>query len=450
MARDAVCRSTRRKQMDKLDISMFWKVLKARWQWWLAVCGGVFALALAYCLLCAPQYVARCRMLIEPGGLNLTQIQEVYDGSFDSDIRSRDVFIATQIQLLGSDHILAKVFERFGLAEREPFASSREPLECLRRHMEIRQIPSTSLLDIGFMSEDAAFAAAVANGAAQLFMADSRQRASGFSQRGLEKLEAQLLSMGEARRQAIARLNEFKKQSGMLSAGTSQSLYIARLTELDKISVGVQAELASAQAVVDTISQWRAAGGNLDALPESIQNPALTRFKMIRLEAQGALIKSLQDFGPSHKNVAVQKSILSDMEAAMEKERENSLLAAQARLDQTRVRLRIIEQEKQAARRELEMFDSIIDTYRMLEDDLKAAESAYQRLLQRVNELKIASSAASATGGTFQIIVPASPPNTEEHPRTLRILAATLLGAVLLCLCHCVLVALSCVRRESV
>lgn len=433
MERITACAARPDHHPAELDLVLFWKSVKRRLPLCLSLCAAVLALAAAYCLLSRPQYVARCRMLVEPERLNLTQIQEVYDGGFGSDMRSRDAFMATQIQLLGSDHILTRVFEHFRLAEREPFALAREPLKVLRRRMEIRRIPGTSLLDVGVRSEDPVFAAHAANFIARVYIDDSQRRASGFSLRGLAKLEEQLATTEETRLKAIERLNAFKKESGILSVSTSQALGIARLTELDRASVDAQAQLASAQAAVDTIERWRKAGMNLDSLPECVGNPALSSFKMARLEAQGALVKALRDFGPGHTSVEVQRQILRDMDAALAQERENSLFAAQASLEQARNRVHIIDKERLAARRELEHLDRIIDSYRMLEDELKAAENASKLVLQRVNELKIASSTASGAGGTFQIIVPASTPNRAVYPRRGRILAAALAGSVLFC-----------------
>ena len=433
MERNTACAPRPGCRPAELDPALFWQSVKRRLPLCLILCTGALALAAAYCLLSTPQYVARCRMLVEPGRLNLTQIQDVYDGGFGSDVRSRDAFMATQIQLLGSDHILIKVFDHFKLEEREPFASAHEPLKALRRRMEIRRVPGTSLLDVGFRSEDTAFAARVADFIARIYIEDSQRRASGFSRRGLAKMEEQLAATEEARLRAIERLNAFKKESGILSASTSQALGIARLTELDRASVDAQAHLASAQAAVDTIERWRKAGMNLDGLPECVRNPALSSFKVARLEAQGALVKALRDFGPGHTSVEVQRQILRDMDAALAQERENSLFAAQAGLEQARNRVRIIEKERLAARSELEQLDRIIDSYRMLEDELKAAENASKLVLQRVNELRIASSAAGGSGGTFQIIVPASAPNRAEYPRRGRILGAALAGSVLFC-----------------
>ena len=177
-----------------------------------------------------------------------------------------------------------------------------EPSEG-RRERHNRRIPGTSLLDVGVRSEDPVFAAHAANFIARVYIDDSQRRASGFSLRGLAKLEEQLATTEETRLKAIERLNAFKKESGILSGSTSQALGIARLTELDRASVDAQAQLASAQAAVDTIERWRKAGMNLDSLPECVGNPALSSFKMARLEAQGALVKALRDLKNGELNL---------------------------------------------------------------------------------------------------------------------------------------------------
>ena len=437
----------------EIDLSMLVKAVLSRWQLCAAICGGVIVLALAYCFLSTPIYMATCRMLVEPGSLKVTQIQDVYDTEFGSDSRSRDAFMTTQIQLLTSDHILARVFEHFKFAEKEEFAALREPLKALANLIDIKQVPNTSLLDIGFKSPDAAFSAEVSNFIARTYMEDSSQRASGFSQRGLEKLQDELLNMEANRLKAIARLNEYKQKHNILSVDSSQALGIARLTELDRASVSAQEEQAIAQATVTAIEQWREKNFSLDSLPDAIQNPTLTQFKVARLQAQASLLKALQDFGPSHKSVEIQRLVIRDMDKAIAAETENSLVSAQARLEQARVRVRIINEERERATAELKQLDQIADEYRMLQDNLKASENAYQLVLQRVNELQIARSADSGAGGTFQIIVPAVPPVKAAYPQKAKVMVIATLAAGMFSVLLCIVLELldaTLKRREDV
>ncbi len=437
----------------EIDLSVLFKAVLTRWKLCFFLCAAVIALALTYCYTATPIFVANCRMLVEPGNLKVTQFQDVYDSEFGSDSRSRDAFMATQIQLITSDNILAKAFEHFHFAEKEPFVTAREPLKTFAKLIEIAQVKNTSLLDIGFQSEDPAFSAEVSNYLARTYMEDSRQRVSGFSERGLEKLQDELVNMEAARRKAIERLNEYKLKNDILSVDSAKQLGIARLTELDKASVAAQADLANAQAAVAAISQWKKQGLRLDSIPEAIQNPTLTQFKTARLQAQAALLRTLQDFGPSHKSVAVQRSVIYDMDKAIAEETENSLISAQAKLEQARNRASIIDAERAAATKELKGLDSIADEYKLLEDNLKGTETAYQLVLQRVNELKIARSADSGSGGTFQIIVPATPPNKAAYPQKPKVMVISALAAGMFSVLLCVVLELldtTIKRREDI
>ncbi len=437
----------------EIDLSLLFKAVWTRRYLCTAICGGVIALALAYCYLSTPIFLARCRMLVEPGNLKVTQIQDVYESEFGTDSRSRDAFMTTQIQLITSDHILARVFEHFKFAEKESFAAAREPLRVLEKLIEIKQVPNTNLLDIGFRSDNAAFSAEVSNFIARTYMDDSSRRASGFSQRGLEKLEDELLNMENGRMKAISRLNEYKKKHDILSVEASQSLGIARLTELDRASVNAQEALASAQATMEAIEQWRREGKRLDSIPEAISNPTLTQFKSARLQAQASLVRTLQDFGPGHKSVEIQRMVIRDMDKAIAEETENSLISAQARLEQARVRSNIINEERALATKELKQLDQIADEYKMLEDNLTASEKAYQLVLQRVNELKISRSADSGAGGTFQIIVPATPPMKAAYPQKPKVMVISALAAGMFSVLLCIVLELldrTLKRREDV
>lgn len=425
-----------------LDLQVLVKGVLSR----LPLCAGIFAvvlvLTLAYCFLSTPMYVASCRMLVEPGSLKVTQIQDVYTSEAGTDFRSRDAFMNTQMELITSNNIMARVYEHFKLAEDERYSDLREPLEAIKRKVVLVQVPKTNLVDIGFMDASPDFAAEVANFLARTYMEDSNQRAGGFSQRGLEKLQDELLNMEESRLKAIARLNDYKRKHDILSVNVAQELGVARLTELDKAKVNAQVELASAKAAVDAIKVWREQGFALDSMPEAIANPVLTSFKTARLQAQATLIKTLQDFGAGHKSVALQREVIRDMDRAIAQETENSLASATARLEKAKIGVEIVDGQLALATKEIKELDAIAGEYRMLEDNLKASESAYQLVLQRVNELKIARSADSSSGGTFQIIVPASPPVKAVYPQKKKTLVLAMLGSGMFAILLCILLEL--------
>ena len=422
----------------EIDLSTLIKAVMTRLRLVGAICGTVIVLALAYCFLATPVYQATCRMLVEPGTLKVTNIQDVYESEFSSDAKGRDAFLMTQMELLKSDHILARVFDHFKFGEMKAFEGAREPLKSLKDFFVIKQVPNTYLLDIGFKWPEARFSAEVSNYIADIYMQDSRQRASGFSQRGLEKLQEELLNMEKNRLKAIEVLNAYKQKNNTLSVESAQQLGIARLTSLGEARVSAEEALASAEATVSAIALWRKEGRRLDSIPEAIQNPTLAAFKSAKLQAQASLLQSLIDFGPGHKSVRIQQQIIADMNQAIEHETENSLISAQAKLEQARVRVSIIDADQEKARQELMQLDQLADEYRMLEDNLKAAESAYRLVLQRVNELYIAKSADSGAGGTFQILVPAVPPMKAAYPEKAKIMVLATLAAgmfsILLCI----------------
>ena len=438
---------------DIIDLSELIKAVRTRLPLCGAIVGGVTVLALAYSFLATPVYLSSTRMLIEPGNLKVTQIQDVYDSDVGRDSTARKTFMQTQIRLLTSDKLLAKVFEHFRLAEDPDYADSKQPLLALSTQVVIKEVPNTSLVDIGFKDKDPQKAAEIANYLARVYMDDSRQRASGFSNLGLERLQDELLTMAENRRKAVRQLNDYKLEHNILSVDAAQKLGIERLTALDEVYVSAQEALASAKATVDAIELWRKSGKRLDSIPEAISNPTLTQFKMARLNAQSALIKTLQDFGSGHRSVAIQRKMIEDMDRAIADETENALISVQAKYEQAKTRVQIIEAERKKATDELKALDAIADEYRMLDDNLKAAEEAYKFVLQRVNELQIARNADSGAGGTFQVIDVATPPVRAAFPQKGKIVSVAFLGSAVLSVLLCILLELmdkTVKRREEV
>ncbi len=422
----------------EIDLTvLFHAVVKRLWLC-IAICTVVIGLGLAYCFMATPLFLANCRMLVEPGGLRVTQIEGVYSGEAGSDAKGRSEFLNTQMNLMTSDHILARVFERFKFGEKPEFEASRTPLDDLRKLVVVEQVPNTSLVDIGFKDPDPKFSAEVSNFIAREYINDSQIRSTGFSERGLERLQDELVNMEQQRFRAIEALNAFKTKHNMLSVETSTKLLVSRLTELGTAMISAKEGLAQAEASVESVNLWRKEGRRLDAIPEAIANPTLSSFKVVRLQAQATLVKSLQDFGPSHKSVATQERVIARMDKAIEEETENSLISLQAKLESQKIRVEILEKETAELTAELQGLDKLSDEYKVLDDNLKAAEKAYQYVLQRVNELQISRSADSGSGGTFQIIVPATPPQKAAYPQKVKtmVILALLAGlsSVVLCI----------------
>lgn len=427
-----------RNDLFEIDLFGLVKAVQKRWKLCAALVGGVTVLGLLYCFMATPVYLASCRMLVEPGNLRVTKIDEVYDSEFGRDSGSRRDFINTQMKLMTSDHILARIYEHFDFAAKPEFMNAREPLAQLAKRIEVKQVPNTSLVDIGFKDPDPKFSAEVSNVLANTYIDDSRQRSTGFSERGLEKLQDELVNMERERFAAIDKLNNFKKLHDMLSVQTENDLLVARLTALDAALVDAKQGVANAQASVAAIDEWKRQGLRLDSIPEAIQNPTLTNFKVVRLQAQATLVKSLQDFGPTHRSVQTQRQVIAKMDQAIEDETENSLISIRAKAEEAAVRLSLVQKEIDEATGKLKDLDQIADAYRVLEDNLKAKEKSYQYVLGRVGELQIAKSADAGSGGTFQVIVPATPPQRAAYPQKAKTMLILILASgvlsVLICL----------------
>lgn len=426
----------------ELDLMDLFNAVVKRWKICAAICSTAIVLGLLYCFMATPVFLATCRMLVEPGNLKVTTIDEVYDSSLGRDSGSRRDFINTQMQLMTSDHILARIFERFEFSKKPEFAEAREPLKKLGDLVVIKQVPNTNLIDIGFKDPDPKFSAEVSNVLANTYIEDSRQRSTGFSERGLEKLRDELVNMERERFKAIEKLNNFKKLHNMLSVQTENDLLVSRLTALDGALVTAKQAVANTQAAVAAIDEWKRQGLRLDSIPEAIQNPTLANFKVVRLQAQATLVKSLQDFGPSHRTVLTQRQVIEKMDQAIADEVENSLISIRVKAEEAEIRQKLVEKEILEATEALKGLDQIADAYRVLEDNLKAAEKSYQYVLGRVGELQIAKNADAGAGGTFQVIVPATPPQKAAYPQKLKIMLILVIGSAVLSVLICLVLEL--------
>jgi len=287
-----------------------WRVLvRRRWQLLgclLLVCG----VACAAAILRAPQYegVARVQVVMDqPKISGLPALSGIVD---------RDYF-STQVQLLGSRHVLARAAQNLNLAGGR-WAHTDEGLKDLRDRVSIKPVGASRLIDIVGAAATPAKAAAIANQVAAAFIEVSAETRRATSKRMIERVQEQIAHYGQEIQSLEEQLNRYREENLIAGARGALSAVETRLGRLETELTQLQLARLELQGKQMRLESRRTAGGELSdqqALPADFVADATLRGledSLCRLREQE--VQLAQAYLPGHDKLRTVRLRLAEME----------------------------------------------------------------------------------------------------------------------------------------
>jgi len=118
------------------------------------------------------------------------------------------------LELIQSEAVLGKVVDVLDLKRRAPLTSA-ESLALLRKHLELRVVPNTTLIEIRAISEDPKEAASIANAVADAYVQWRVETGRKLLQGGLESLEQRAREQEVKIKTANERLERLRNELGL-------------------------------------------------------------------------------------------------------------------------------------------------------------------------------------------------------------------------------------------
>src|SRR3954466_11735902 len=430
-----------------MDINQFLLALRARRKAFALVMAATIITAIVVSLLVPKRYVATTTMLI-----NGRDEQSMSSESFSP--RERLGYLQTQMDLIGSGRVAARVARDLKLAQRP---GVRDDFERdtggvgdinewigadLLKHLKVDNSAS-NVLTVQYTAPDAKDAAAIANAFAKAYMEVSLELRTEPTREAAAWFEDQLKSLRTNVSQAQQKLTAYQKEKGITSTDERTDVEGLRLNELSTQL------LAARNATYDAQSRYKHAaeflGGNAstggskgstkdmvamaDSLPEVMASPAVQAVKAALVAAEARLETSAPELGPNHpayqRNVAEVQGLREKLASEMKK--------VVAGLNNSAVQARRREEELKNAfqsqqERLLTMRDSRVELAVMVRD-LENAQRTYDTALSRWLTNKV-ESRANLTN--IAVLTPAIEPLEAKSPKVPLIAGLAVLVGLLL------------------
>jgi chain length determinant protein EpsF len=402
-----------------MDISQFLLALRARRKAFVMALLATIVAAIAVALVVPKKYTAQATLLVDA-----RDEQAMSPTRAPMGVRERAAYIGTQIELIQSGRVAARVARDLKLPQKPEMREAFEqdtggvgPIDVwigsmLLNKLKVRNSAS-NLITVEYSAKDPKFAAEVANGfaaayhkvALELRTEPTREAAVWFDEQ-LNRLRAPVL-------QAQNKLTAFQKDKGIVGTDERLDIESARLAELSTQLLTARNAAYDAQARHRQASQLLASGGSPDALAEVMASPAILAVKADLARAQSLLQTVSTDLGPNHPVYQRHASEVKALRDKVATEMKKIVAGLGNVVEQSRKR----EQELQAAyesqRKRIVQAKDVRAELAVLTRDVESAQRAYDAVLARHVTTQIESRARQ---GDVALLTPAVEPAKPANP----------------------------------
>jgi polysaccharide biosynthesis transport protein len=415
-----------------------------------------------YSFTTTPVYEGRVQLLIEADTPNIVSFAEVINEG-----QNRQDYYQTQYRLLQSRGLAKKTIEALqlwnhteltpdasaatfsvrgvagsviswlGLAggvppeppDEDESAAQARTIDAVLSRLTVTPVRNSRLVNVAYRSEDARFAAQVANALVNAYVEQNLDFRFTASREASEWLNGQLAQQRQQVETAEIALQRYREQNGAISLEDRENIVVQKLTDLNTALTRAKTERLQKEAMYRQLTSVQHDAAALDTFPAILSNPFIGQQKgeLAKLRRQEAELADR--LGERHPEMIKVKSAIEAVQTRIDGEVGNVLQGLrteyQAAVTQEQSLNGALEQQKGEA---MSMNRRAIE-YSVLMRDVESSKQVYDSLLQRAKETGIS---GELRASNVRVVDAAEPSHTPVSPRrTLYLLMGLFGGSVL-------------------
>lgn len=283
----------------EIQFAQYWAIIVKRWRL-IALCVLVcLVIAAAYALLATPAYQAVAVLEIS-GGAGSSPLEATAMGQRSGLTDSE--FLPTQMRLLKSREVAARVVRRLNLADKSPAppkpgVPALDPVTqaalWVQSAADVQPIRGTNLVELSYISNSSAKAAATANALAEAYIestVDARLQLAGetssFLNGQIERLRSEL---EQKEQEALA----FRRQNDLAATDAKTNVTMTNVDALNADYAAAVRERVAKEARYAEVKKARP-----DAIADSQADPALQQLRIEQTKLERDYAEKLALFKP--------------------------------------------------------------------------------------------------------------------------------------------------------
>jgi polysaccharide biosynthesis transport protein len=404
-------------------------VLAARWPWALAVLLLSVTASAVVSITMLKRYTATATVM-----LDARTPDQVAGGTPNSSLPGG--YMATQTDVIASERVGRAVIQALGLRDDPGWRKAWHKAggdsggdydawlaEMLAKSLSVRPAPLSNLLTIAYESDDAAYAATLANAYVKAYVDTALQlrteRARQFG--GVFDAKAQELRANLQRAQT--KLSDYQQHNGLLVGDDKVNVESARLAELS-------AQLLVAQSAnAEMAGRVRQAGKQTDQLQEVWRNPAVAALSAEVTREEVRLSELTARLGDSHPQLIEQEARLNELKTKLAAEKSRAVSNVGFDSSATQNRVGQISAALETQRAKVLRMQSQREQFLALQREVDTAQRAFDEMQQRVN---LANAESQNTQTNVTVLKQATAPLQPSSPNVLKnVVAGLIVGLAL-------------------
>lgn len=415
--------------LEQIDFQNYWLIAKRRWK----PTAAIFTITLVGSSVSAslqkPSYVADGKLLLRANRLpSLTGLGDESAGRI-SNLTVQSNPVRTEAQMVLSRPIIQRTIDALKLTD-----ASGKPLhpDSLARSVKVKDVSGTDVLEITYEDQNPAKAAAVINQVMKEYLASNVQENRSEAIAAREFIVEQLPKTEETVRQAESALRRFKEDSGVADIKGEENRLTETVGEIEKQIAAANTDLAATNTQYETLS------ATLNMSPERAidinalsQDPNVQQLSKQLQETQTQLELERTRFTGNHPAIANLEQRVSTLQGLLQErtaQTANDSSVSEAELAPGDIRQGLMKDFVNAGVQRISLSSRLAsltntrDIYRdrvrqvpRLEQSqrellrrLEAAQSTYESLLKKLQEVELTE---KQNVGTARIIEQAAVPD---------------------------------------
>ena len=337
----------------------------------------------------------------------------------------------TQFNLLTCRPLMERVFARFNFGGTEEYRDAEDPIPSFTKKFNVSPVRRTRLVEVSFEWKEPTLAAEVVNYLVDAYIQEYRERRLGVTGGGLTALKKKAEELRPKVAEKAEALQQFRIQHGTVSLEQSQNIVVERLKDLSRELTEVQNKRIELQSRIQSIGNALESRTALEDLPEVVDSPTMRDLKMEWIRTQQEISDLSKRFGPNHPQLLSARAKLQAIRNKIEMDVRSILSATHLEYQRSKSQEQEILETLQEQQVEVMNLDKLRVEYQVLQDAYDTVHKTYRAIIQRIDEIEIASAAGTEEDNIF-IIAPAKVPVKKAKPKRLQAIAlAFILGPML-------------------
>ncbi|MGD1871914.1 MAG: GumC family protein [Mastigocoleus sp.] len=425
---------------EEIDFQKYLLVLQRRWISAVGVFSLIVALASLYAFSRQATYTASGSILIKTSSTSsLTGLGEAL-GKIES-LTREDSPLNTQVKIIASHPIVEETVDSLKLTDED-----NEPLDIkvFKDKLSVKGEVGTDIINISYTDKDPELAARIVNKIVEVYTTSNMQanRAEAISARKF--IMQQLPATETSVRNADSALRKFRERNGVISLKEESTATIANISQLENQISQAQAQLADVNArLVKLRDRAKVSLNEAVESAELSQIPGTQKVLEQLQEAQSLLAVERTRFQPGHPNIVSLEAKVDALNNLLKNravqvsgnqqvrvgnfqlgELRQKLIADIVAVETQRVGLEkqvaVLSSKWSSYKQRANVLPRLEQTQRELERRLTAAQSTYEALLARLQEVQVTE---NQNIGNARIVSPALVPDEPDGSRKKLIIA---------------------------